>query len=137
MAEARFLSLKGEVEALKRARTFAPSGRARTIAEPQCGGLIWLWEWQVSFCRVKPAPLARHLRNKLASQPSSGQRRQSWPLSRECGSSMCQKCIELDKRIGRLKRIAAQLLDPATVEAAAQLVAEMEAQKKALHPEQS
>ena len=37
----------------------------------------------------------------------------------------------------RLKRIAAQLLDPATVEAAAQLVAEMEAQKKALHPEQS
>ena len=57
--------------------------------------------------------------------------------SRECGSSMCQKCIELDKRIGRLKRIAAQLLDPATVEAAAQLVAEMEAQKKALHPEQS
>jgi hypothetical protein len=50
---------------------------------------------------------------------------------------MCQKCIELDKRIGRLKRIAAQLLDPATVEAAAQLVAEMEAQKKALHPEQS
>jgi hypothetical protein len=100
-------------------------------------GLIWFWEWQVSFCRVKPAPLARHLRNKLASQPSSGQRRQSWPPSRECGSSMCQKCIELDKRIGRLKRIAAQLLDPATVEAAAQLVAEMEAQKKALHPEQS
>ena len=52
------------------------------------------------------------------------------------GCSMCEICVELDKRIIRLKRIAAQLLDPETVEAATQLVGEMEARKKALHPDQ-
>ena len=49
---------------------------------------------------------------------------------------MCEKCIEIDRRIARLKAIATQLLDQATVEAANQLIAEMEAHKKALHPEQ-
>jgi hypothetical protein len=59
------------------------------------------------------------------------------PPSRQCGSSMCEKCIEIDKRIARLKAIAAQMLDQATVAAAGQLIAEMEDHKKALHPEQS
>jgi hypothetical protein len=49
---------------------------------------------------------------------------------------MCEKCIEIDERIRRLKRIAEQVQDPATLEAASQLIGEMEILKKALHPEQ-
>jgi hypothetical protein len=49
---------------------------------------------------------------------------------------MCEKCVEIDERIRRLKRIAAQSLDPATLKAANQLIGEMEVLKKALHPEQ-
>jgi hypothetical protein len=49
---------------------------------------------------------------------------------------MCEKCIEIDARIRRLKRIAGQSLDSATVEAAAQLIGEMEIHKRALHPKQ-
>ena len=47
---------------------------------------------------------------------------------------MCDKCLEVDRRIGLLKRMIEQLVDPATLEAANKLIEEMEATKP-LHPE--
>jgi len=58
-------------------------------------------------------------------------------FARTAELQMCDKCVELDKRIGRLRSIAAQFLDPATVAAAGELIEEMEARKKALHPKQT
>ena len=40
---------------------------------------------------------------------------------------MCEKCVELDKRIERLKSIEVRLTDAQTVEGARALVAELEA----------
>jgi hypothetical protein len=48
---------------------------------------------------------------------------------------MCNKCTELDRRIGHLKKMIEQLEDLETVEAAHKLIEEMQARKAALHPE--
>jgi hypothetical protein len=48
---------------------------------------------------------------------------------------MCWKCIELDRRIGHLRRMMEQLSDPLTIEAANKMIEEMEAEKAKLHPE--
>ena len=47
---------------------------------------------------------------------------------------MCDKCLEVDRRIGLLKRMIEQLADPGTIEAANKLIEEMEATKP-LHSE--
>jgi uncharacterized small protein (DUF1192 family) len=49
---------------------------------------------------------------------------------------MCDKCTELDRRIGLLKKMIERLEDSETVEAANGLIEEMQARKAALHPEQ-
>jgi len=48
---------------------------------------------------------------------------------------MCDKCTELDRRIGLLKKMVERLEDLATIEAVNKLVEEMEARKAQLHPE--
>jgi pyruvate kinase len=48
---------------------------------------------------------------------------------------MCDVCVEIDKRIDRLKSIARSVEDPQTVRIAYTLIAEMEARKSWLHPE--
>lgn len=48
---------------------------------------------------------------------------------------MCDKCIELDKKIERYRQIQQAILDQVTVDGIKQLIAKMEAQKAALHPE--
>jgi len=50
---------------------------------------------------------------------------------------MCDKCIELERRIGHLKRMMERFEDPGTVEAANKLIEQMEARKAALHSEPS
>ena len=50
---------------------------------------------------------------------------------------MCEKCVELDKRIVRYRRLMQLVGDKITVDRANELIAELEAQKIALHPEQS
>ncbi len=50
---------------------------------------------------------------------------------------MCEKCIEIDQKIERYRRIQQFILDPYTVDQTKELVAELEAQKAALHPERS
>jgi hypothetical protein len=48
---------------------------------------------------------------------------------------MCDKCVEIDKRIEHYRDIAARLLDPLTIERIAELIAELVAEKALLHPE--
>ena len=49
---------------------------------------------------------------------------------------MCETCNELDKRIEHYEKIALSLNDQLTVERIKALIAKLEAQKNALHPEQ-
>jgi hypothetical protein len=48
---------------------------------------------------------------------------------------MCEKCAEIDKRIERFQRIVDRFTDPQMVEALTSTIAELEAQKAALHPD--
>ena len=50
---------------------------------------------------------------------------------------MCDKCVEIDKAIERYRRIILSIDDVLTVEGIKRLIAESEAQKAALHPEET
>jgi len=50
---------------------------------------------------------------------------------------MCEKCKELDDRIGHYRRLATQVSDQATLESIELLIQKSEMDKKALHPDQS
>lgn len=47
---------------------------------------------------------------------------------------MCEKCVEVDKTILRYQRILLSIGDQVTVDRTKQLIAELRAQKAALHP---
>ena len=49
---------------------------------------------------------------------------------------MCDKCTELDDKIEQYRRIASSIGDQFTVDRIKVVIAELEAQKAALHPEQ-
>ena len=49
---------------------------------------------------------------------------------------MCEKCDDIDERIGRLKYIAKHVLDQPTLDGIGQMVTELEAEKASLHPEE-
>jgi len=49
---------------------------------------------------------------------------------------MCDACDELDEKIEHYKKVKAAMTDQLTIERIAALVAEMEAQMTALHPQQ-
>jgi hypothetical protein len=49
---------------------------------------------------------------------------------------MCDKCIQLDKKIEHYERLAGGITDELVLERLRELVREMRAQKTALHPEQ-
>jgi hypothetical protein len=49
---------------------------------------------------------------------------------------MCEKCVEIDRRITRLKDMASRMLDQQMLDGIDKLVSELEAQKTELHPEQ-
>ena len=49
---------------------------------------------------------------------------------------MCDKCIDIDKAIERFRQVQRTILDQRTVDRAKEMVAELEAKKDALHPEQ-
>ena len=52
-------------------------------------------------------------------------------------NAMCEKCVEIDKKIVRYRRLLAVMgHDKITVEGTKELLADLEAQKFALHPEQ-
>ena len=49
---------------------------------------------------------------------------------------MCEKCEEIDKTIERYRRIKERIQDQAFVDRAKELIAELEADKAALHPKE-
>jgi hypothetical protein len=49
---------------------------------------------------------------------------------------MCDKCVELDGKIEQCRRISSAINDQFTIDRLKALVAELEAQKAALHAEQ-
>jgi hypothetical protein len=57
-------------------------------------------------------------------------------FSRECGTRMCDKCIQLDKKIEHYQRLASAMTDQLTLDRMRELMREMKAQKDALHPEE-
>ena len=50
---------------------------------------------------------------------------------------MCEKCEEIDKRIARYQRVLLSIGDQVTIDRAKELIADLKAQKVALHPKQS
>ncbi len=48
---------------------------------------------------------------------------------------MCEKCVEIDKAIDRYRNIQRSIGDQVTVDRTKELIADLEAQKVALHPE--
>ena len=55
---------------------------------------------------------------------------------RKCGTDMCEKCAELDKKIERCERAVVSVGDRVTVERLMAMVKDLQAQKAALHPEE-
>jgi hypothetical protein len=49
---------------------------------------------------------------------------------------MCDKCEELDKKIEHYRRICLSIADQITVERIDAMIADLQAQKVTLHPEQ-
>jgi hypothetical protein len=50
---------------------------------------------------------------------------------------MCDKCVELDSKIEHYRRLSAGITDQPTLDGIKKLIEEMNAQKAALHPEQT
>jgi len=49
---------------------------------------------------------------------------------------MCDKCVELDRKIAQYQRLWSRITDQPTLDGIKELIAKMKAQKAALHPEQ-
>jgi hypothetical protein len=48
---------------------------------------------------------------------------------------MCEKCVAIDGKIEHYQKLSSLVGDQRTLEAIKQLIAQMEAEKQALHPE--
>jgi hypothetical protein len=73
--------------------------------------------------------------NKLTASPSykcggywAAPRANADPL-------MCEKCVEIDDRIATYQRIASRITDQPTIVGTKRLIADLQAQKAALHSE--
>jgi hypothetical protein len=49
---------------------------------------------------------------------------------------MCDKCVELDKKIERYRMLSSAVADQLTIDRIKELIADLLAQKTTLHPEQ-
>ena len=49
--------------------------------------------------------------------------------------AMCERCIELDRKVDHLKEVSGRVLDQQTLDGINGLIAKLEAEKRALHPE--
>jgi hypothetical protein len=52
-----------------------------------------------------------------------------------CEVGMCEKCVELDAKIGRYEQMARLITDQRTLDGIAKAIEEANAEKTALHPE--
>jgi hypothetical protein len=55
------------------------------------------------------------------------------PFRRSSGVLMCDKCAELDRKIGRYRQILERVLDAQVTEGVGKLIEAAEAEKAALH----
>jgi hypothetical protein len=53
---------------------------------------------------------------------------------RGSSGAMCDKCVEHDKKIERYRRVSSSINDQLTIDRLKKLIADLEAQKAALHP---
>jgi len=51
------------------------------------------------------------------------------------GGAMCGKCVEIDKTVERYRKILMSIGDQFTVDRVKELLAELQVEKVALHPE--
>jgi hypothetical protein len=56
--------------------------------------------------------------------------------TRENGIAMCEKCVELDKKIEHYRHMASRITDQPMLDGIKELTERLQAQKAALHPEQ-
>jgi hypothetical protein len=49
---------------------------------------------------------------------------------------MCDKCVEIDKKTEHYRTIATSIMDQPMLDGIKELIEQMQAQKRALHPEQ-
>jgi hypothetical protein len=49
---------------------------------------------------------------------------------------VCEKCVEIDSKIEHYKAMRSRILDKITVDGISDLIAELEAKKAELHPDQ-
>jgi hypothetical protein len=70
-----------------------------------------------------------------ARSASSNYRQPMVAALANAGTSMCEKCNELDAKIEHYQKLAARLLDPPMIEAINKLIEKMQAKKARLHPE--
>ena len=59
------------------------------------------------------------------------------PVRSSNGGPMCDKCVELDKRIEHYREITLAIGDELTIERIKALIGDLKAQKAILHPEQT
>jgi hypothetical protein len=102
---------------------FSPSRRSfftapRLRSSPRCTRLVEAGE-QIPI----PAVLTHEATNKGCLGSGSN------------GSPMCDKCVEVDKKIEHYRRILLSMGDPLTVDRIKSLIADLQAQKATLHPE--
>jgi len=69
--------------------------------------------------------------NRLNVQAAS----KAAPVPNKDGVIMCEKCVEIDKAVARYQGILLSIGDPVTVDRTRELIADLQAQKVALHPE--
>ena len=62
-----------------------------------------------------------------------------WPgrLPPERELNMCDKCVDLDGKIEHYQRLARMIIDQPVLDGIKQLIAQLNAEKTALHPEQA
>jgi hypothetical protein len=51
------------------------------------------------------------------------------------GRAMCEKCVELDKKIEHYRQLSRWITDQQTIESLGLFIAKLRAEKAALHPE--
>jgi hypothetical protein len=50
---------------------------------------------------------------------------------------MCEKCVEIDDKIGHYRLMASRITDEAMLDGIAKLIVQLQAMKLALHPERA
>jgi hypothetical protein len=58
------------------------------------------------------------------------------PVRGPDGDAMCEKCVDLDKRIEHYQRMTLAISDQLTVERIKELIGELQAEKTGLHPQE-